>query len=244
MNNRAKYTAYGFGSGLTGLTRKMLIIYGAIYVAELILTNWMNVTLVRSLAIHPVGAGFRIWQPLTHPFIHHPGAPLNFLIMCLVFYFFSAPVQNAMGSRRFLIFFYASAAGGAVLGLLLGGVSGFSQPFMGMGPSILAMIVVFGLLNPEATILLMFVLPIKAKYISYGTVIVTAVLFLAKADPSGAYHLGGMGAGYLYFRYGYAVMDPKWLKSKYYQWKAKRLRAKFSVLNGGKDDDQDKPTYH
>jgi hypothetical protein len=38
-----------------------------------------------------------------------------------------------------------------------------------MMPSLLSLIVIFGLLSPEATILLMFILPIKAKYLSYGT---------------------------------------------------------------------------
>ena len=51
-------------------------------------------------------------------------------------------------------------------------------------PSLLTLIVVFGLLRPEATILLMFVLPIKAKYISYGTLIVTVVAAaIAVSDP-------------------------------------------------------------
>ncbi len=245
MSNGFRHTSYGFGSGLTNLAKKMLIFYGVIYVVELLLTHWMNSGLAWKLAIYPIGsADFHIWQIVTHPFLHHPNAPITFLINCLIFYFFSAPVQNSLGSRRFLIFFYVAAAGSALCGMLFGSVSGFSPPFMGMMSSVLAMIVVFGLLNPEATILLMFVLPIKAKYLSYGTVAVAVLLFLAKADPAGAYHLGGIGAGYLYFRYGYKMPEYKWFMSKYYEWKVKKLRSKFSVLDGGKDKDDDKPTYH
>jgi membrane associated rhomboid family serine protease len=122
---------------------------------------------------------FHVWQIFTHLFIHNPRAPISFLINCLVFYFFAAPVENAFGFKRFLILFYISALGGALCGLAFSSVPGFNAPFLGMLPSVLSMIVIFGLLNPESTILLMFVLPIKAKYISYGTALITFLTFLA-----------------------------------------------------------------
>jgi membrane associated rhomboid family serine protease len=83
-----------------------------------------------------------------------------------VFYFFAAPVETALGTWRFFKLFYLSALGGAASGLILSNVSGFQMPFMGMLPSLLSLIVLFGLLYPNATILLMFILPIKAKYIN------------------------------------------------------------------------------
>jgi len=45
----------------------------------------------------------------------------------------------------------------------------------------------------------MFVLPVKAKYISCGTVAITLLTFLAKASPSAALLLGGKLFGYIYF---------------------------------------------
>lgn len=235
---------YGFGSSFTKLGKKLLTIYGAIYIVELLCEHWLNISLVSFLQIYPIQYDrFRIWQILTHPFIHHPANPFPFLINCLLFYFFSGPVEYAFGQKRFLILFYFSALGGAVCGLIFGGVSGFNAPFMGMLPSLLSLVVIFGLLNPNATILLMFILPIKAKYLSYGTILITTLTFLAKFNPHGAYHLGGILFGYVYFK-GYLYrLDPKLLYLRFLQWKLKKKKSRFRVIDGKKND-EDPPTYH
>jgi len=204
------HTSFGLGTRLTRLGKRLLILYAAIYVGELLLEHWFGVPVVAYLQLYPPGSGgFSFWQIFTHPFIHNTQAPLGFLINCLVLYFFSAPVEFALGSGRFLSLFYLAALCGALAGMAFGGVSGFNVPFMGMLPSLLALIVVFGLLNPEATILLMFVLPVKARYISYGTAGVTVLTFLAKANPAGAYHLGGILCAFIWLK----MPAPSWIRN-------------------------------
>jgi len=133
----------------------------------------------------------------------------------------------------------------ALCGLAFGSVVGFNTPFLGMMPSLLSLIVVFGLLNPEATILLMFVLPLKAKYLSYGTIIITFLTFLAKANPHGAYHLGGILFGYVYFRGPGNLVDPKLIYLKYRAWQLKKKRSRFKVVDSCEEkEDKDTPTYH
>jgi membrane associated rhomboid family serine protease len=238
-------TSYGFGTSLTQLGKRLLLIYGAIYVLELLFEHWLGIPVVAYLQLYPIQSNnFHIWQILTHPFIHSPGTPIGFLINCIVFYFFAAPVEFAFGPKRFLILFYLSAFGGAFCGLVLSSVSGFNAPFLGMMPSLLSLVVIFGLLSPEATILLMFILPIKAKYISYGTVLITFLTFLAKANPHGAYHLGGILLGYIYFKGPQTLFDPHLIYLKYLEWQLKRKRSRFKVIDGEKDKDNDTPTYH
>jgi len=216
---------------MTPLGKRLLMIYGTIYVAELLFEHWLKIPIVDDLVLHPFGSGlFHAWQVITHPFIHDPRGPIRFLINCLVFYFFAAPVEYALGSRRFLRLFYIAALGGAVCGLAFSGVSGFNAPFMGMLPSLLS--------------LLMFVLPIKAKYISYGTAVITLLTFLAKANPHGAYHLGGILFGYIYFKGPMNLFDPGSIYTKYLEWQLKRKKSRFTVIDGEKKGDDDKPTYH
>ena len=244
MRNTGGSASFQFGSGLTTLGKKMLIIYAVIYVAELICEHWLHVPLVYYGQLYPVqDPGFHFWQVVTHPFLHDPVRPLGFLINCLIFYFFAGPVEVALKQKGFLILFYVSAFGGLVCGLLFSNVTGFNQPFFGMMPSLLSVIVIFGLLNPDSTILLMFILPVKAKYLSYGTILITALTFLAKANPDGAYHLGGILFGCLYFK-GPQLVNPKMLYLKYLQWRLSRKKSKFKVIDGGADNDKDKPTYH
>jgi membrane associated rhomboid family serine protease len=237
--------SFGFGINLTRLGKRLLFIYGTIYILSLLFEHWLRIPAVAVLRLYPFKSiNFHVWQILTHPFSHNPQAPISFLINCLIFYFFAAPVEYAFGSKRFLILFYLSALGGALCGLLFSGISGFSTPFLGMLPSLLSLIVIFGLINPEATILLMFILPIKAKYISYGTVLIALLTFLAKANPHGAYHLGGILFGYIYFKGPGTLFDPNLIYLKYMEWQLKRKRSRFGVIDGGKEKEDDTPTYH
>jgi len=247
MRSETLRTSFQFGSGLTRTGKILLIVYGSVYVLELLCEHWLHIPLVSSLILFPPGHPlFHVWQILTHPFLHDPRSPLGFLITCLVFYFFSAPVEQRLGTRGFLVIFYVSALGAVLVGLPLSAVAGLGGPFFGMLPSLLSLIVVFGLMSPEATILLMFVLPVKAKYLSYGTVIVTALTFLAKANPNGAYHLGGILLGYLAFRGPGNLPDPRAWYNQYLLWRIRRRRGRFTVIEGNrdKDDDRSGPTYH
>jgi len=236
----------GFGSSLTGTGKKLLLVYGAIYVLELLLEHWLHKPVVSLLQLYPLTSpDFKVWQIVTHPLIHNPNSPITFLISCIVFYFFAGPVENAFGTRRFLTLFYLSAMAGVLCGLCFSAVGGFNSPFLGMMPSLLSMIVVFGLLNPDATILLMFVLPVKAKYLSYGTIIVTALTFLAKANPHGAYHLGGILFGYLYLKGVGNLVDLKMFYLKLRVWHLKKQRPDLRVVGGYDDEERErKPTYH
>lgn len=236
----------GINTPLTQVGKVMLIIYATVYVLELIGANWMGIPLYRLLALSPAGSGsFHLWQLVTHPVIHDPSAPIAFLIDCLVFYFFAGTIESALGTRRFLFLYGIAALGGAVGGLVFSGLTSAAVAYAGMMPSLLALIVVFGLLQPEATVLLMFVLPIKAKYISYGTVIVTALTFLARTNVYGAYHLGGIALAWLYFRSPSQWLDPVWWRWKYFDYSQRKHRSRFTVIDGKKhDDDDDRPTIH
>ena len=236
----------GFGSYLSPLGKRLLLVYGLIYVLELLFEHWLKIDIVSFLELYPIGdRNFNLWQLITHPFIHNPNSPIGFIIICIIFYFFAAPVEHAFGLKRFLIFFYTSALGGALCGLGFSFVAGFNVPFLGMMPSLLSLIVIFGFLSPEATILLMFILPIKAKYLSYGTIVITFLTFLAKANPHGAYHLGGILFGYLYFRGFGKYFDSRLIRLRYSEWQIKRRKSRFTVIDGGKsEEDEDTPTYH
>lgn len=234
----------GFGASLSPVGKTMLIVYTSAYIIELLGEHWLGLPIYSWLAISPITSEhFHFWQLITHPVVHNPGAPFGFLINCLIFYFFAGTVESALGTRGFLRIYIIAAMGGAAAGLIFSGLASFSVPFGGMMPSLLALIVVFGLLHPDATVLLMFVLPIKAKFISYGTIIVTALTFLAKTNVHGAYHLGGIGLVWLYFNTPTQWINSNWWRWKFFERGQKKRRSKFTVIDGQKDDD-DKPTIH
>ena len=92
----------GFGSYLTPLGKRLLLVYGSIYVLELLFEHWLNIEIVSVLKLYPLSnLNFHFWQLITHPFIHNPNSPISFIISCIIFYFFAAPVEHAFGPKRF-----------------------------------------------------------------------------------------------------------------------------------------------
>ncbi|HLW37552.1 MAG TPA: rhomboid family intramembrane serine protease [Candidatus Eremiobacteraceae bacterium] len=110
-----------------------------------------------------------LWQPFTYPFVHTD--VFGLLWDGLVLYFFAGSLERAWGAQRFLVFFFASSVlAGAVL-MLFTINTGFSPLLMGLGAGIwLTLIVGFATLNPFATIYLMMIIPVQARWIAWGTI--------------------------------------------------------------------------
>lgn len=241
MECQTRYS-FDFGSRWTPLVKKFLMVYGTIYLIEIVLQAWIGVPVFAYLSLHAPDMHF--WQFVTHPFSHAGYHPISFLLACLMFYFFAPTIESEFGTIRFLFFFYFSALGGMLCGLLFNSVPGFNAPLFGMMPSILSMIVVFGFMHANSTIHLFFVLPIRAVYIAYLTIIIEFLAILAKADPHAAYNMGGILFGYLFYKKLMNVFDFNLLYLKYLQWQYERQRRRrFKVFEGGKDKD-DGPTFH
>lgn len=227
---------------LTRLGKRLLCIYAGIFVAELICQHWLSLPVGEWLSLYPpFSPDFRIWQVVTHAFIFDPFSPLGPLFSFIGFFFFAEPVERFFGTRRFLLFYFSVAAVAAASGMLLSGIEAFSAPFCGIGPEILALVTAFGLLYPDLTIYLFFFIPVRAIWVSYFTIAVAVLLFLGKADPWGAYHLGGILTALFWVKGGRRLLSREnwtlwWLKLRY-----RIRRRKFTVIQGGKDKP---PTLH
>jgi len=174
---------------------------------------------------------FYIWQLFTYLFLH--GGIGHIVLNMLALYFFGSPLELDWGTRRFLKFyFYCGIAAGVCVvlaGLLAGGR--FS-PTLGASGAILGLLVAFGVLYPNEIILLMFVIPIKAKHL---VMLYAAIELLSLWGPSTGVstiaHLGGMAFGFLYLKVKFPRVNqplPDW-RGRYRQWKMQRAKKKFQV---------------
>jgi membrane associated rhomboid family serine protease len=167
-----------------------------------------------------VPAGFReghIWTLLTYGFLHSTDNLLQVIAYLLVIYFTGREVLPILGDRRFLLF-YASAlvAGGA---FWLGVHWRHPDLLTGASAAVSALVILYACFFPnrEITLLLFFVLPVtfKPKYIAWALLVVDLCGFvfyelLGAAPPfyaAHSAHLGGMAAGWIYFRY---LHDSNW----------------------------------
>ncbi len=182
----------------------------------------------------------------------------------LMLYFFSAPVERYLGTRRFVTVWALCALGGAVVGQLLTRFKGLDvnplyeqqltpfEGFVGPMPSLMALIVLFGLTHKDARILLMMMLPVRAVWVSIITAVTAVLALLSKSYFGAGYWCGGILIGFLFFQGWLNVFDFKWAALKVREWRLKRKLSRFQVIDGGRrddggrqdDDGPDGPVFH
>lgn len=254
-----------FGPGMTPFGKQLVIVLAVCYGVQLFLQYWLGLKgVVESLMLWPLGSGhFAPWQFFTHPFVH-TGDPLSFVLMLLALYFFASTLERYLGTGRFQTFLVASTVGAGLAGWLVCSAFGFVPgatappagafgvlPFSGFGVPVIACVAAFGWLQPRAQILLMFIIPIPAIYITYVT-IGGQVVGLLMAQPWSVYYLAGIGLIYLVVQRGVRLPDLRrqWLLVK--QRQVQKKLTKLQVIQGGKSDkpadrpngDPRKPTVH
>lgn len=216
------------GANWTPLVRNVLVALFAIYVVQLALGGLLE----HWLAWQPIGRGFRPWQPFT-AFLLGDRAPLWTFLNWLVLFFLLAPLDRVLG-RRGLLTAVGVAWAAAVLAGLVAGVLGASQSaaFVGLGPLLLAMVALFGFTVPNAQFLFMFVLPMRAAWLGWGSGLLAFLYMLATREVA---HVIG------FFAWVGAWGWSAWEGGAWRRFKLRRQRARiekqlsrFEVLDGGR----------
>ncbi len=171
------------------------------------------------LSIHSLRRGW-VWTLFTHAFLHDPRNLLHVAGVGLALYFVGRELLPLIGPRRFLgLFFGATLSGGLAWTLVhwrLGGMH------FGAMAAVDAMLVVFACFYPnrQMDFLLFFVLPVRVRpkhlvlvLLGVDLIGVVAYEIYGAARPfeqftlSHSSHLGGMLAGWVYFRF---VHEARW----------------------------------
>ena len=113
-----------------------------------------------------------IWQLATYPAVGWGGPSIWFLVELLIFYMFAGDLRWALGRQRFWNLLWMSAGAAALVACLVqvllqsAGGAGTTAFILMQGQRMLIAIVIaaFALIRRDATIMLFFVLPIRAKW--------------------------------------------------------------------------------
>ncbi len=151
-----------------------------------------------------------VWQLATYPFIGFGGPSLWFLLELLILFWFGRDVYSGLRRRHFWRLILWSAVGAALvavavhaLTVLGGGGSGPADFQLMQGQRMLLAIFVaaFATANGDATILLFFILPIRARWFLGLEVLFAFMGFLATRDLAGFLGItAAVGLTYLYIR--------------------------------------------
>ncbi len=223
----------GGGFQFTPLSKAVLIALVSIYVLQLVAETWLGLPVLRTFGWLPFQGGFQPWQPFTAFALN--GSPMRAFFDWL-FIFFILPAVEPMFSlerlKRFAVFTYLGSIVFGFAMLLLGAVH-IRGAWFGIEPLLAGLLVLFGLSRPNATILLMFIIPIKAAWVAWGSGLLCLLNVLSGRDLGSAMWLAGWLCGYVWLRGGIMpALRKTLLRFKHQQLKKKLSR--FDVIEGGK----------
>ncbi len=163
-------------------------------------------------ALFPVPSPFfKLWQPVTYMFMHGDFSHLFFNMFAL--WMFGRGLEQELGTKRFLTYYLVCGIGAGLVQLGVAQIdlmrlseasilyqSYLCTPTVGASGAVFGLLLAFGMLHPNATIMLLIPpIPMKAKWfvIIYGLL---ELLFgvSGKMDSVAHFaHLGGMFWGWL-----------------------------------------------
>ena len=190
-----------------------------------------QVAIILGLSAESAVRTFMVWQVFTYMFVHFGTWHLLFNMLAL--WMFGRPIEQTWGTRRFLKFYLVCGTVAGVCVLVVNIIVGdWLTPTIGASGAVFGVLVAFGMLFPEAVILMFFVFPMQARY---AVMIFVAMELLATFGPntgvSTIAHLGGAACGYVTLRQRGRLPSFKLpdLGGAYRQWKVQRAKKKFQV---------------
>lgn len=142
---------------------------------------------------------FYLWQLVTYAFLH--GGLLHLGVNLFALWMFGLPIEQAWGSRRFLIYFLFCVVGAGLVQLVvatMGAQQGEIYPTVGASGGVFGVLLAFAMMYPNQRLLLLFPpIPIKAKWfvLLYGIFELWAGVTGTLAGVAHFAHLGGMFFG-------------------------------------------------
>jgi len=174
----------------------------------------INVLVFMATALLPAGAlverycalwvgypYFRSYQFVTYMFLHANLEHLFFNMFAL--WMFGRTLECELGSKRFLVYYAVCGVGAALIQAAIAWGLGQPMALVGASGAVMGLLLAFGVLHPDATILLIFPpIPMKAKWfvVIYG-VIELLLGWRGAGNIAHFAHVGGMlwGLGLLWW---------------------------------------------
>ena len=151
-----------------------------------------------------VSVGFEFWQLVSYSFLHGGFAHIAFNMFAL--WMFGAPVENALGARKYTFYYFACVLGAAFAQLA---TMHFFQPenfypTLGASGGVFGLLLAFAVLYPQAKVFLFFIpAPIPARIAVVGYMAIELYLGVTGTQAGVAHfaHLGGAVVGFALIQY-------------------------------------------
>jgi membrane associated rhomboid family serine protease len=181
-------------------TKLLMLACTAVFCVQLLFGRLVPV--FQWFALWPPASGmFMPWQVVTYAFLH--GDMLHLFFNMFGLWMFGSELERLWGPKRYLQFLLAGVLAAAAAQLLMNTLGGSNVPTVGASGGLFALLLAFGMLFPNRTIIPLFPpIPMKAK--TFVLVFGALELFFGLAGGGGVAHfahLGGMVGGFLMIRF-------------------------------------------
>lgn len=185
----------GFSGSGAPVPRDLIGILAALFVTFSLQFFASTAVIPALLRLTPAVLSGFVWQLATYPFIGWGRSGLWFLLELLILFWFTRDVYHRLGRRRFWLVLARGALGAAVVAVLVLLVStvvgsaldgpGTFQLMQGQRILLAIVIAAFATMWGDATILLFFVLPVRARWFLWLEVLFAFIGFLESKDLAG-----------------------------------------------------------
>lgn len=210
----------GFLGGTPPVTRNLIILNIIVFIATLINRDFMTAEFA---LFYPTSRYFHWWQVLTHMFMH--GGFWHILFNMYTLWLFGSVVENIIGSKKFLLFYFVCGLGAAGLhlgveflqmqsfmeGAALGNNVALQNiavikltPTVGASGAIYGVLIGYAMLFPASKMTLLFppvTLSAKWMVIVFAAIELLTGVTGTVAGVAHFAHLGGMLIGWLMIFY-------------------------------------------
>ncbi len=212
-------------ANISPVVKNLLIINVICFLPFLIFQQGMVDNIYNQVAAHYFDSPlFKPWQPITYMFFHGGWAHIIFNMFAL--FSFGSVLEYNMGSKRFLTFYFICGLGGIFLQMIVQGIQVYQltgaltvpdtfrasseviqklqgiyfSSMVGASGAIFGLLVAFGMLYPNAELMIMFIpVPVKAKYIMPVYIVIELMLGLGQFSGDNVAHFAHLGGAVLGF---------------------------------------------
>ncbi len=201
---------------LTPTVKKLVIINLAIWFIGIVILQkyvFQDPFLIRWFGLVPLQTfqSMWVWQIFSYMFLHSDNV-MHLVFNMLLLWFLGAELEGRWGKRFFLIYYLGCGVGAALIYLVCvfsyylatSNFSPLTYPVIGASGSIFGLLLAYGMIFGERTMLFMFIFPMKAKFfvmILAGIEVMNLLNQGFDSNVSNLAHLGGLVAGFLILKF-------------------------------------------
>ncbi len=230
---------------LTPMVRAIMIACGAVWLVQYLGYRMLGRDVLSQwLGLVPANLLGYLWQPFSYMWLHSPATIFHVFFNMLFLWLLGSDLERRWGSRGFLRYYLVCGIGAAPFIILAGlasrgaevaslvGGDPASIPTIGASGAVYGIILAYGMVFADRTILFMLIFPMRARTFAIVLFVIAffSTLDTRSVDISHVAHLGGMVVGYLYLKRA-------WRVGEFYRelrWKVRRRR--FRVIPPRDDD--------